>query len=371
MILGIDASRCRSGGSINHLKGILGCLKPDDFDISEIHIWSYSKLLNQLPNKEWLIKHNSKWLEKNILFQIIWQFIFLKTELKNENCDFLFTADASSFCNYKRQVVLSQDLLSYEPGVTKKFGYGIARVRIYLIRLLQNRAFQNAKGVIFLTNYTSNLIQKNCGILKNTIVIPHGFNPHFFDLNRTPDWENEIVCTYISNTEFYKHQWVVVEAIEKLRLKKYDIKIHLVGGGKGSAQNKLDLQISKSDPNSIFVYKSNFLSHDEIIPLLSKSHIYVFASSCETFGITLLEGMASGLPVVCSNRSSLPEVLRDGGEYFDPEDSNSIANSIELIINHKKYATDLSRKARRISTEFTWERCSFETFSFIRNCYLK
>ena len=49
-----------------------------------------------------------------------------------------------------------------------------------------------------------------------------------------------------------------------------------------------------------------------------KSDIFVFASNSETFGITLLEAMSQAVPIVCSNQSSLPEVLQDGGLYFDP-----------------------------------------------------
>ena len=371
MILGIDASRCRSGGSINHLFGILENFNPKIHDISEIHIWSYNKLLFQLPDRKWLIKHKSVYLNKNLIFQIFWQYFILKFEILNHNCDFLFTADASTVCNYKKQVVLSQDLLSYEPGIINKFGYGYSRLRLYLIRLIQNKAFQNAQGVIFLTNYTSNLIQSSCGVIDKIKIIPHGFNPIFSTINKLPCWKNEIICSYISNTEFYKHQWVVVDAIEKLRKKNYNIKINLIGGGIGKAQLKLNKQINKSDPNRNFVNQFDFLTHDEIIFLLKNSDLFVFASSCETFGITLLEGMATGLPVVCSNRSSLPEVLLDGGEYFDPEDPNSIVNKIEMLINNINYATELSKKAKKISSKYSWERCSFETFSFIRDCYIE
>ncbi len=370
MVLAIDASRCRSGGSINHLIGILKYCNPVEFGIFEIHIWSYSKLLLQLPDRNWLVKHNTKFLDKSIPFQIYWQYFLLKNEIAKFKCNFLFTADASTFCNFKNQVVLSQDLLSYEPGVINKYRFGFSKLRLYLIRLIQNKAFRAAKGVIFLTNYTSKLIQASCGDLKNTIVIPHGFNPLFGSISKKLDWDKKISCIYISNAEIYKHQWVVVDAIDKLRKKKYDIKLNLVGGGNGLAQKKLECQIKRSDPLNLFVHQYEFLSHNEIIDLLQLSDLFIFASSCETFGITLLEGMATGIPIACSNRSSLPEVLRDGGAYFDPEDSSSIACAIEKLITQKDYAEALSINARALSSEYSWERCSLETFSFIRDCYL-
>jgi glycosyltransferase involved in cell wall biosynthesis len=368
MILGIDASRCRSGGSINHLYGILCNLDYDLHNITEVHIWSYKKLLIQLPCNELLKKHSPKLLNKNLFFQLFWQLFFLKFECSKKKCDILFTADASSLCSFRNQVVLSQDLLSYEPGVASYFGFGFSRLRLFLIKLLQNRAFRNAKGVIFLTNYTANLIQSSCGLLENTVVIPHGFDSDFSSLNRVADWENEIICTYVSNTEFYKHQWSVVKAVEILRSKKYNIKIQLVGGGIGRAQKKLDSQIQKSDPKNKFVKQFDFLSKSEILGIFNGTHIFVFASSCETFGITLLEAMASGLPIVCSSRSSLPEVLLDGGEYFDPEDADSIADKIELLLNNKGYSNTLSKKAKEISSNYSWKRCSLETFTFIEEC---
>ena len=52
--------------------------------------------------------------------------------------------------------------------------------------------FRNAEGVIFLTNYTSQLIQKICGVLKKTIIIPHGFNPLFYNLDKDySKWNSE------------------------------------------------------------------------------------------------------------------------------------------------------------------------------------
>ena len=373
--LGIDASRCRSGGSINHIKGILAHFTPSVSSISYIHLWSYSKLLDIIPNYEWLIKHKTKFLDKNLLSQLFWQFFSLKKELKKYNCGFLFTADASSLCTFKNQVVLSQDLLSYEQGVTNYFGWGISRARLFIIRIVQNNAFRAAKGVIFLTNYTSNLIQKSCGRLANVAIIPHGFNSGFNEIDYKSRAKltshSTIVCTYVSNTEMYKHQWVVVRAIALLRKKNYDIILNLIGGGNGQAQQILESQILKSDPLNKFVTQYDFLIQDQIQEILTKTDIFVFASSCETFGITLLEGMASGLPIACSDRSSLPELLRDGGIYFDPENENSIAKKIEVLINDPVLSERLAKRAKTISTEFSWERCSQETFSFISECIRK
>ena len=60
MILGINASRARSGGAKLHIFKIISNLNPILFDINKIHIWAEEDLLLQLPNKKWLQKHDYK-----------------------------------------------------------------------------------------------------------------------------------------------------------------------------------------------------------------------------------------------------------------------------------------------------------------------
>ena len=63
--------------------------------------------------------------------------------------------------------------------------------------------------------------------------------------------------------------------------------------------------------------------------------IFVFPSSCENMPNILIEAMASGLPIVCSDRGPMPEVLGDGGSYFNPDSIDSIVNALELTIGNK------------------------------------
>ena len=70
MNIGIDASRSRSGGAISHLRGILSELKPNDHNITAVHVWAPWPLINQLPNRPWLIKHSPEKINQNIFLQL-------------------------------------------------------------------------------------------------------------------------------------------------------------------------------------------------------------------------------------------------------------------------------------------------------------
>ena len=76
-------------------------------------------------------------LNKSIFFQLFWQFYTLSKILKNLKCVMLYTVDASTLCSFKNQIVFSQDLLSYEPGIEKLYGISFSRLRLILIKILQ------------------------------------------------------------------------------------------------------------------------------------------------------------------------------------------------------------------------------------------
>jgi glycosyltransferase involved in cell wall biosynthesis len=369
-IIGIDASRCRSGGSYAHVKGIISNLDISKFGINEIHIWSHRKLLDMLPDEPWLIKHSPKLLNGSLIGQVYWQACKLTKELKNNGFDGLLTLDASSFCRFSPQVVLSQDMLSYEPGLMQKYPWSAERVRLQVILWLQNASFRRAVGAVFLSNYASRVIQQSCGQLPNVKIIPHGVGENFRNKHRNKLWptgDNPIQCLYISNAALYKNQWHVVRAIELLRNEGFNINLTLVGGGSGYAQKKLNEQILKSDPTGKFVKQLDFVAQDSLPNHLAQADVFVFASGCEAFGITLLEAMATGIPIACSNKSSLPELLDGAGTLYDPENPSEIALAIRQLIEDPQLRERVAAKARQNSEKYSWQRCSNETFSFVIN----
>jgi glycosyltransferase involved in cell wall biosynthesis len=332
-------------------------------------------LLDQLPDYPWLVKHNPAELEQSLFKQLVWQATALSGELISVGCDILFSTDASTLCRFKPMVVLSQDMLSYEPGVMRYFGYGLARLRLLVILAIQNLAFRQADGVIFLTRYAAKVIQHSCGALHNIMCIPHGVDDTFKQLQAVSSWpdteEHPLRCVYVSSAEMYKHQWVVVTAISLLRKRGYNLVLSLIGGGKGPAQFLLENVIADVDPDGIFVEQLEFLPHADLPDVLLKTDVFVYASSCENMPITLMEAMAVGLPIACSNRGPMPEVLSNGGVYFDPTDANSIALAIEQIIQNPELRLSIARKAKFISQQFSRQRCADETFEFVKQTYLK
>lgn len=369
VIVGINACRARSGGAVAHLVGILKEVDPAQFGIRDVHVWSYSGLLAVLPEAPWLIKHAPTELERSLLHQLCWERFSLPSELRKADCSILLNVDAGSVCRFRPAVTMSRDMLSYEPGVIERYGFSKARLRLIVLRYVQNASLKAADGAVFLTRYAARVIQRSCGSLPNIAYIPHGVGSAFQAIRPAHNWptaeERPIRCLYISNTAPYKHQWNVVKAVAQLRQRGFDLQLELVGGGDGKAQAQLEAQIAVSDPTRAFVTQREFVPQQALPGYLAKADLFVFASSCENMPNTVVEAMAAGLPIACSNRGPMPEVLEDGGVYFDPENPDSIAATIEdLITDHSKRAR-LAVRAKELSRHYSWSRCAHETFSFV------
>lgn len=365
--LGINAVRAKSGGTVSHIKGILEFYNPSLYSFSSIHLWCNKSLANQINYYPWLKVKIPIASNRSIFNQLYWERFCLPKILKNLNIDILFNVDAGSICAFRPSVTLSQDMLSYEPGEIKRYGISKARLRLILLRYIQNNSLKNSTSAIFLNKYAADLIQKSAGKISTYKVIPHGIDKIFYreNLLNIEKNNNKIKILYVSNTAPYKHQWHVVKAIKYL-IKKYPLlKLELVGGGQGKSQKKLLRAIKLHDPKMQFTTILDNQSRNKVAELMHNCNIFLFASSCENLPITLLEAMASKLPIACSNRGPMPSVLKNGGLYFDPENYLSISKTLEIYLNDKNLCISKSNLAKIYADKYSWSNCSDETFKWI------
>lgn len=370
LTIGIDASRNRSGGAKTHLVGILTESDPTNEGISTVHVWSYKELLDALPDLPWLQKHNPALLERSLFHQLWWQFFRLPKEAHALGCDALLNTDAGTICPFRPSATMSRDMLSYEPGEMKRYGLSLARLRLFVLKYVQARSLRHATGAVFLTKYAAKLIQNFTGPLSCPTVIPHGVSNSFKQSTHFGNWSEgkAIRCLYVSNAAFYKHQWVVIKAIEELRTRGHNVSLTLAGGGRGAALRRMHDAIEDSDPNRKFIKTIEQVAHEEVPTLLADADLFIFASSCENMPNTLVEAMASGLPIACSDRGPMPEVLQDGGVFFDPEDFTSIADAVEKVLLDKELRIRIAHRAKELSEDYSWGKCGRETWKFLRVC---
>jgi glycosyltransferase involved in cell wall biosynthesis len=101
---------------------------------------------------------------------------------------------------------------------------------------------------------------------------------------------------------------------------------------------------------------------DRLAALYKGAAAFVYPSKYEGFGIPPLEAMSLDCPVICSNASSIPEVVGTAGEYFDPLDVDSIRAAIERVLQSAARRAELVELGHSRRLQFSWKKCAQETF---------
>jgi glycosyltransferase involved in cell wall biosynthesis len=371
--IGIDASNLRDGGGITHLTEILRAADPERHGFGQVHVWSSRATLDRIEARPWLTKHAPAILEDRLAARLLWQRFGLKQAMADAGCRTLFSPGGLSVGAIRPVVTMCRNMLPFSATEKARYGWSWLRLRFFLLRFGQARAFAHADGVIFLTQWAKLRLETDLRTkYRKSRIIPHGISTRFC---RVPPPQLPLAAfgpatpfrwLYVSIVAPYKHQWNVAAAGARLREKGLPIRIDFVGPGETSSCNRLQSCLRRLDPNGEFLRYHGPVAYDELHRFYHDSHGFAFASSCENMPNILLEAMSAALPVASSDSGPMPEMLGDGGLFFDPCSPESIAAVMERYLHD----VDLRRRcvARAVvrAQAFSWERCAAETFGFIR-----
>lgn len=149
--------------------------------------------------------------------------------------------------------------------------------------------------------------------------------------------------------------------------KEVDDLILAIGGNRKAVNfdkeiEKTEKEILKKHPELAEKIKFlGFIPQEDLPALYQTAEIFCFPSLYEGFGLPLLEAMASGVPVLCSNSSCFPEIAGDGAEFFLQNDQKDFTKKLFSLIIEKEKKSQLILKGNKIVKEFSWERCAKET----------
>tara|TARA_B100000586_G_C20104235_1_gene426478 strand:+ start:1258 stop:2382 length:1125 start_codon:yes stop_codon:yes gene_type:complete len=169
---------------------------------------------------------------------------------------------------------------------------------------------------------------------------------------------------FIGNRGDYKNFRKLLDAYAKADQLRKNFNLVCFGGGKFNNNEASLFHLYGLDKSNIIYISGN----DDILASVYKNaEAYICPSLYEGFGITLLESMSFNCPVICSNTSSIPEVVGDAGEYFDPEDIESIISAIENVVFSASRKSELIRKGIKRKANFSWEKCAKYTHEIYKS----
>ncbi len=242
----------------------------------------------------------------------------------------------------------------------------------WLMKKTLKQAVTKSNGIICVSKYTASEViqyaQKEfCIDVTDKIkVIYEGVGDEFF----CPPSQNEVDATIIDRLpeKFIfcaaklsprKNIELVLKALPFL---DSSFKLVLAGGEawENSSIEHLIHQLQLKDR----IVDLGYLSKPELMYCYSKSFAFVYPSFFEGFGLTILEAMACGAPVITSNCTSIPEVAADAAILIDPTSTVELINSIKLLDSNLEFRNNLIELGKLRAKEMSWSKTASETLEF-------
>ncbi len=224
---------------------------------------------------------------------------------------------------------------------------------------LKKVAVMNSDHIICISNSTKRDLLNFYNIDERKVSVIHlGFELE--NDNKSSKIKNNGIpfLLYVGERFEYKNFENMIIAFSSSKLLKENFNIISFGGPPFSAKEK-DL----FKKNNLHNKKITHISGDDKVlsSLYNTASAYVMPSLYEGFGIPLLEAMGHNCPVICSNISSIPEVVGNAGEFFDPNSNEDIKNSLEKVLLDKDLQKKLIENGKKRLKLFDWKKCAQET----------
>ncbi|MBF0441521.1 MAG: glycosyltransferase family 4 protein [Oligoflexales bacterium] len=174
------------------------------------------------------------------------------------------------------------------------------------------------------------------------------------DSSQEISFPKEGYILYVGSLEPRKNIPILIEAYEKLRSDNPEIKTKLVLiGGENPLFAEVRLKIKKFKDDVIF---KGFVNDKSLREYYRNATVVAYPSLYEGFGLPPLEAMASGVPVVTSNTSSIPEVVGTAALMVSPYDRDQLADTLARVILDKDLRIHLSKEGLMQVRKFNWYR---------------
>lgn len=175
----------------------------------------------------------------------------------------------------------------------------------------------------------------------------------------------------VSTIEPRKNYRTMIEAYSKLNPKiRRDYDLVIVGGkGWGNEKEKME-DLVKEKNLSDKIHFLNFVNRTELKALYSMATLYLHTSLYEGFGMSMVEAMSYGVPIIASNTSCHPEIAHNGALYYEVLNSEDLAYKIEILLIDENRHAELSDLAKKRATKFSWQEAAIKTIEVYKKVLL-
>jgi len=269
-------------------------------------------------------------------------------------------------------IIHAHDWLAYPAGIAAKQASGKPLVihvhatdfdrsggtvnpNVYAI---EKRGMDVADKIITVSNLTRKIVIEKYGINPDKVITVYNAVEPYQHEDRTPIIKglDEKIVTFLGRITMQKGPEYFVEAAYRV-LQKMD-NVRFVMAGSGDMMDKMIRRAAQLRITDKFHF-TGFLKGDDVYRMLRMSDIYIMPSVSEPFGISPLEAMQAGVPVIISQQSGVAEILSNAIK-INFWDINGMADAIHAILSYPGMSKMLSKYGKKESCNLSWKNAAYE-----------
>lgn len=283
----------------------------------------------------------------NKLHCVFWELFAVSFTVKKSGADrVLFPRGFCALTHPVEDFIIVHDFIPFFynenfPGVFNRFENG------YIMNRLK-ASVKACNNVITISQYSKNDILKHCRTDEQKIkVIYHGYNKKEIDCTEA-SFRKPYICA-ITSTLPHKNAKGILESYKRYcEISENPLDMTVVG-----IDDSYTSYLPEEIRSKITCYK--YIKEDEkLYTVIHNSSLFLFLSLAEGFGLPPIEAMQLKVPVICSNRSSLPEVVGDAALLVNPENYDEVAEAIKGLLSDENLKKALVEKGTKNITRFDW-----------------
>ncbi len=316
-----------------------------DFATVNLNIFSYSKVLAPLAAKE-------------------------KFDVIHGNAE-----EACGVGNIAARIKAAYVFTSHAPNIPTT---GMLRGMAHPIRFLKSintyllrQAMDEADRIVAFSQFSRDLIVKGLGnaCANRVEVVPPGIESSWFEVERNQSASAQLL--FWGRVEEEKGLPELFVALKKIANKFTNVKLTLVGEGTRLGEYKAFVDYLGLEDHVEF---TGWLNNREIQTLAAKSSIGIFPSRIESFGLSVVEAMATGLPVIAARGGAVPENIEDGetGTLVPVNNPDALAEAINKALENSQSSEMMAIAAKSaIQQKFSWDRAAGSMIEIYKNIRMK
>lgn len=298
--------------------------------------------------------------------RLLWYQTALKQQLKRQPANLFFSPvhEGILFPSIP-QIVTVHDLIPLKyPELSPKWKYYYHYALPFLLK--------KSRKIICVSQYTKEDLVKSYELEPDSIdVVYNGYDRSLFFPQRDPEilrkYNLDKYLLYVGDMRSYKNLDRCLEAFN--RLNDPDFQFVITGKKDDFFYPQIERQVSQLSAKERIIFL-DYVPTSELPVLYSMAQSLVFASLYEGFGLPVLEAMACGCPVIASQATSIPEVGGDSVLYVDPDNIESITQTMHRVLSDHELNTSLRRRGLKRAQLFSWQKTAQHICQIFGKCLL-